>query len=144
MAEVNQMEKFIDTYRHLTQTNLDGLGEIYAEDIIFIDPAHEISGLRSLTAYFTALYQNITSPTFRFKHHLLSGGDAYVQWEMDFSHPGLNRGRTITVPGTSYLRFSDSGKVFYHRDYFDLGMLLYEQLPLFGKLFTAIKRRIGS
>jgi hypothetical protein len=44
----------------------------------------------------------------------------------------------------SYLQFDKAGKVRYHRDYFDLGAMLYEHLPLLGSLVKTIKRRLGT
>jgi hypothetical protein len=69
--------------------------------------------------------------------------EGYVQWQMNFSHPRLKGGKTIVVDGASYLRFNEAGKVSYHRDYFDLGAMLYEQLPLLGRIIVAVKRRLG-
>jgi hypothetical protein len=138
------MEKFLKTYQNLTAKNFNSLAEIYTEDVCFIDPAHKICGLEKLTEYFVNLYQNIDPPIFRFVHQLRSKLDGYVQWEMDFSHPRLKAGRLITVPGASYLRFEDSDKVFFHRDYFDLGAMLYEHIPLVARMITAVKRRLGS
>lgn len=138
------MERFLDVYRHLNSDNLNRLEDIYTQEIRFVDPAHEILGLDALTNYFKNLYRNIDPPEFRFGHYLRSDTDGYVQWEMDFSHCRLKGGRTIIVPGTSYLRFDTSDKVLLHRDYFDLGAMLYEQLPLLGRIITFIKRRLGA
>ena len=137
------MENFLNTYRALNKDNLHRLKEIYAEDVRFIDPAHTINGLAQLRRYFGALYRDIDPPVFRFIHDLRVNEDAYVQWEMDFMHPRLNRGRIITISGSSYLRFNEDNKVCFHRDYFDLGAMLYEQLPVLGKLILFVKRGLG-
>ena len=47
-----------------------------------------------------------------------------MTWTMFLNHPKL-RGETVRVEGASYLR-TRNGKVYYHRDYFDLGAMLYE------------------
>ncbi len=59
---------------------------------------------------------------------------------MLLKHPRLNGGALVTVPGSTHLRFRD--KVVYHRDYFDAGAMLYEQLPLIGMVIRIIKGRI--
>ena len=138
------MEKFLDIYRNLNAKNLHLLKEVYAEEVRFIDPAHEIVGLKALTSYFGKMYENIEPPRFRFAHYLAGESEGYVQWEMEFSHPKLGGGKAITVPGTSFVRFDNSGKVFFHRDYFDLGAMLYEHLPVLGRIISSIKRRLGS
>jgi ketosteroid isomerase-like protein len=137
------VEKFLNTYNKLNANNLQLLADIYTEDIWFIDPAHEIRGLARLTDYFATLYTNISSIQFQFNHHLRVAEGGYVQWQMDFCHPRLQGGRDIVVEGASYLRFHETGKVSYHRDYFDLGAMLYERLPLLGRIIIAVKRRLG-
>lgn len=138
------MKDFLEVFNTLSSDNLHRLEEIYTSDIRFIDPAHEINGIENLRDYFTKLYANVTSVSFDFYEEVTSGQSGYVQWEMHFAHPRLNGGRPITVPGTSFLRFSGTGKVSYHRDYFDLGSMLYQHLPLLGAIVKSINRRLSS
>lgn len=138
------MEKFLEMYQTLSADNLDTLQSVYREDIRFIDPAHEIIGIDNLTAYLSALYKNIDSINFIFHKPLIAENRGYVSWKMTFCHPRLSRGKPITVDGVTYLEFDDKGMVFYHRDYFDLGAMLYEQIPLLGRLVTSIKRGLGK
>ena len=63
---------------------------------------------------------------------------------MTFSHPRLAAGQPVRVEGAPRLEFDDADKVCLHRDYFDLGAMLYEQLPLLGALVRTIKGRLGS
>ena len=63
-----------------------------------------------------------------------------VTWTMSLKHPRLNGGDPVIVPGSSLIRFRE--KVFYHRDYFDGGAMLYEQLPFIGMVIRAIKARV--
>jgi ketosteroid isomerase-like protein len=138
------MEKFFDVYRHLNSENLDTLAQIYSEEIIFIDPAHRISGLAQVKNYFGKLYSNLDSIEFDFVHHLRQKDVAYVQWRMVMSHPRLRKGNPVTVEGLSRLEFDAEEMVKVHRDYFDLGEMLYENLPLIGMVVTSIKKRLGQ
>jgi len=138
------MEKFLTMYQDLSSENLHLLQDVYSSDIQFIDPAHEISGLDKLTEYFSALYQNVTSIDFTFKDVVQQNNQCYLQWDMTFCHKNLAGGKTIVVSGTTFLRFNDDHKVCYHRDYFDLGEMIYEHLPLLGRLLANIKRRLGK
>ena len=61
---------------------------------------------------------------------------------MLLQHPKLNSGKIFSVPGVSIIRYED--KIYSHRDYFDLGAMLYEQLPLLGGLIRMIKRKLGQ
>lgn len=138
------MDKFLKVYRDLSRENVESIREIYTTDVQFIDPAHEIQGIEALLAYFKHLYENVSGVRFEFKHPVMDGSCGYVQWNMHYAHPRLKRGSDIMVPGSSFLKFADDGKVHYHRDYFDMGALLYEHLPLVGSAVAAIKRRFGA
>ncbi len=138
------MEKFLAMYQNLSAENLHLLQDVYSSDIQFIDPAHEINGLGNLTEYFSTLYQNVISIGFNFKDIMEQRSSCYLQWDMSFRHKSLAGGKTILVNGTTFLRLNDDHKVYYHRDYFDLGEMLYENLPLFGRLVTTIKGRLGK
>lgn len=138
------VQHFLETYQKLNADNLELLESIYSTDVHFIDPAHEITGLEKLTHYFLNLYRNISSISFSFDHSSRDEREGYVQWHMSFTHPKLNSGREVTIAGVSFLRFNNEGKVYYHRDYFDIGAMVYEQLPLLGGLIRNIKRRLGT
>lgn len=138
------LEHFFNTYQRLNRDNLDLLGGIYTDDIRFNDPAHSLKGLSALRDYFAELYSNVEHITFDFAEPHVSGDQVYVQWVMRLRHPRLNRGAEVEVPGVSCLHFADDGRVDKHRDYFDLGILLYEQLPLLGSLVRAVKRRFAA
>ena len=51
---------------------------------------------------------------------------------------------SVRVEGATRLQFDAWGKVCLHRDYFDLGAMLYEQLPLLGPVVRVIKGRLGT
>ena len=138
------MKNFLDMYQNLNRDNLHLLATVYAENVQFVDPAHEINGLKELTAYFAALYQNVASIRFSFHDTLEGEGKAYIQWDMTYVHKKIAGGRPITITGTTFLRIDTDGKVIYHRDYFDLGAMVYEQIPLLGRLVTSIKKRLGK
>ena len=138
------MNDFLEVYQSLSGENLHLLEEIYTEDVHFVDPAHEIKGLDNLRNYFAKLYANTTRVEFDFHEQIRNEQVGYLQWVMRFSHPRLKGGRLIEVPGSSFLRFGDTDKVFHHRDYFDLGSMLYQHLPVLGGIVKSINRRLGS
>nr|WP_086937441.1 nuclear transport factor 2 family protein [Thaumasiovibrio occultus] len=142
------LDRFIQIYGSLDKHNLAQLNTIYHEEVVFEDPAHRIEGLENLIGYFEQLYSNIVSCHFDI-HHALGDdaqGDhqmAYLQWTMTFAHPRVAKGATRTLEGCSQITFKD-GKVIHHHDFFDMGAMLYEGLPLIGKVITMIKARLGQ
>ncbi len=138
------LEKFCRVYQELSSNNLEALDLIYHPDIHFIDPAHEITGLTMLKSYFHSLYQNVSSIGFDFTSRIRQDDDIALEWVMSISHFRLNRGRIFKVNGMSRLHVTNSGLVDLHRDYFDLGAMLYERLPVLGMVVINLKRRLGK
>lgn len=130
-------------YSKLNKHNLHTLQDIYHTNIVFEDAAHRIEGFRSLAEYFDSLYSNVERCDFTIHEQHQSRDDAFLTWTMHLQHPRLAGGKLVEVSGMSHLKFQDS-KVIYHRDYFDLGEMLYEQLPLLGSVIRTIKRRLGQ
>lgn len=138
------MEKFLETYSKLNADNLHLLSDIYAENVTFIDPAHKIQGLDNLQHYFASMYSKVSSTSFIFNDTLRTDDRAYVAWTMEFSHPKLAGGKKISLPGVSSLKFNSSGKVYHHHDFFDMGAMLYEHIPLIGRVVKKLKDRLGT
>ncbi|WP_421206689.1 nuclear transport factor 2 family protein [Aeromonas enteropelogenes] len=136
--------RFVALYQQLDRQQLHRLSEVYADEVIFIDPAHRIEGLAALSDYFAALYQRLAYCRFVITSQQQQGRQAWLGWTMTFSHPRLRGGKPVTVEGATRLEFDEEGKVCLHRDYFDMGAMLYEQLPLLGSVVRTIKGRLGS
>ena len=137
------LSNFINIYQQLNTENLDLLNEIYAQDIEFSDPMHKIVGLENLHDYFANLYTNLSSCDFMINETLCEGDGAAIYWSMEFSHKQLNKGKPVTVEGHSHIK-GTQGKVYFHRDYIDVGAMLYEHIPVVGKVIKAIKARAAK
>lgn len=132
------IEVFKGTFQRLNTGSLHLLAELYSEQVVFQDPFRRIEGLSALRQYFAKLYQNAISTSFVFEEECTGKGKAIVSWTLSLRHPRLNGGDLIQVPGVSHIRYRN--KVYYHRDYFDGGALLYEHVPLLGSIVRAVKR----
>ncbi|MDK9557816.1 nuclear transport factor 2 family protein [Marinobacter sp. M216] len=129
-------------FNELDKGNLNKLSEVYSEDIQFQDPLGSVQGLDALTQYFASAYANAISCRFEFSEPVVDGSFSAVPWVMHLRHKRINGGREIQVDGISHLRIAN-GKVCYHRDYFDAGQLLYENLPVVGGVIRWIKGYAG-
>ncbi|WP_338591997.1 nuclear transport factor 2 family protein [Shewanella khirikhana] len=136
------IEKLIGLYQKLGANNLELLDEVYGAEVIFCDPMHRVEGIAALKAYFANLYQNLGSIDFEFHRVMDDGRHAMLVWTMTFTHPRLAAGKPISVEGVSQIDYSD--KVDFHRDYFDVGAMLYEHIPGLGALVRLVKRRAGK
>lgn len=137
------LQQFIDIYQRLSVDNLELLAKIYHPDVTFQDPMHEIHGFDELNQYFHALYENLISCRFEITQVITQDDQAAVYWQMSYQHPSLNRGKTVVVEGNSMLK-GLGDKVIYHRDYLDLGAMLYEHIPVIGRLTKWVKNRASQ
>lgn len=134
-------ERFKDFYSELHCTDLSQLQAIYDDDIVFKDPVHEIKRLVALEDYLTELCRDVSECRFEYLDELVSETSAYVTWIMYFRHPKLNN-RLISVRGVSHLKFTD--KVTFHEDVYDMGAMLYEHIPLLGRLIRWLRQRLSK
>lgn len=132
-----------DIYQQLSKANLHTLEDVYHPDVVFEDSAHRIEGWQALKHYFETLYTNVHTCQFDIKEYQQVDDTGFLTWLMTLEHPKLRNGTPVHVRGVSHLKMQE-GKVIYHRDYFDLGEMLYEHLPVLGMVIKGIKRRLGS
>jgi hypothetical protein len=126
-------------FARLTPGTTMPLADLYAADVVFEDPLHRIEGLDALAAYFARLNARVEYAEFAFGQQVVSSGEAALTWVMTVR---TRRPRqTIVVPGVSVLRFGD--RITAQRDYFDVGAMLYERIPLIGWLLRRVKRLVG-
>lgn len=143
MSQDTALDAFCAFFNKLDNTCTEKLYEVYTDNIMFSDPLHSIEGREALEAYFANMYANVSECRFQYHHRQRQGETAFVTWTMHFAHPRLAAGKVISVDGCSYLTFEDDGRVSRHRDYFDAGAMLYENVPVLGGLIRLLKRRAG-
>ncbi|USH05613.1 nuclear transport factor 2 family protein [Grimontia kaedaensis] len=142
-SQNDALDRFITVYTSLRKDNLNTLDDIYSQDVVFEDPAHRIEGYDNLSRYFEAMYTNVTDCRFNIHEHAVNGDVAFISWTMNLSHPKLDGGAERAVKGCTRLVLKE-GRVVLHRDYFDLGEMLYEALPVLGSAVRMIKKRLGQ
>ena len=136
------VEQFKSTYQNMNASNIASIERLYSEDIEFNDPFHQVFGLTALKGYFEELYENVDSVSFEFGQCINQEQQYFIEWEMTLCHPKLNKGNAIQVPGATLFKVDNNEKVIFHRDYFDAGVMLYEHIPLLGRLIKWVKGRL--
>ena len=137
----NLIAVFKRFFSDLQKAELSELGKIYADDIMFMDPVHKIRGLVELEDYFNSICADLSECRFEYLDELIVENSAYVKWIMHFRHPKLGK-RLISVRGVSHLQFDE--KISFHEDFYDMGAMLYEQLPLLGNVTRWLRLRLAS
>ena len=130
-------KRFLALYQDFNTLNLGDLSAVYSNDVVFKDPVHELHGLASVRGYFDNLGKNLTACRFEFQQQALAEGHGFIRWQMLYAHPRLAGGRELSLAGATYIEFNE--RVTLHQDYYDLGAMLYEQVPLLGAVVRRLK-----
>lgn len=125
------LDRFKALFNQMSADRLGELDNVYSADAIFTDPFVSLHGLEALRHYFTGAYANVISCQFAFDDAILGDHSVCLPWTMTLQHKRIRRGQPVYVEGISRLRIIDD-KVVLHRDYFDAGQLLYENVPVLG------------
>ena len=136
----NLLEEFKRCYESFGQHSLEKLDQIYAENVVFIDPLHHIHGKRQLKAYLRNLCQNLSECRFEFAEEIVSDNRVCFKWQMHYRHLSIKNNQELVLPGMSLISFSD--KIDSHEDYYDMGAMVYEHIPLVGSAINLIKSRM--
>ena len=137
------IDQLIRAYEGLSPESVESLSDIYASDAYFKDPFNEVTGIDRILEIFRDMYRRIEQP--RFVVHQWSGSaqDGFLVWDMHFVSRQMRGGPDQLIRGVTHIRFSDDGKVTYHRDYWDTGEELYVKLPVIGRLIAWLRRKLA-
>ena len=56
----SKLTRFLNFYNGLSHAGLTQLGDLYTQDVAFVDPVHQINGRQQLIEYFSHAYQRLT------------------------------------------------------------------------------------
>jgi hypothetical protein len=138
----NRSERIRVAFNTLNTDRLDIVVAFYAQNIRFEDPIVTLEDVDSLKEHYARLYRSVKSITFEFTDEYIADDTHIVEWEMTLQAKRLNRGKPYTIPGSSIITFNGENKVTYQRDYFDLGDMVYERVPVVRFLTRFVKKRL--
>ncbi|MDX1634364.1 MAG: nuclear transport factor 2 family protein [Marinobacter sp.] len=138
-AEPPVVARFRDLFNGMSSGNLGELARVYSDRIRFTDPFKTVHGLDELMGYFEGAYANVIDCRFEFGDTLVDGDQVCLTWVMKLRHKRIRRGELIEVDGISRLELKED-LITLHRDYFDAGQLLYENLPVLGSAVRWLRR----
>ncbi|MEO8225208.1 MAG: nuclear transport factor 2 family protein [Gammaproteobacteria bacterium] len=112
---------------------------VYAPEAYLNDTLVGIDGAGRIEAYFLKTIQRARLLKVEFLERAPVGTDWYVRWRMTVAADGVNGGEEVVTYGVSQLRFDSEGRVLIHKDFWDAGTGLYEQLPGVGALIRRVR-----
>lgn len=141
-ASLFDITQFKQLYKKFDSTSLARLPNIYSPSIIFKDPVHQLKGIGALSNYFASFCHPDMQYEFHITNEIVSHGQAFFQWQMHYQHPRLQAGSPLTLQGGTLIKFNS--KIIYHEDFYDMGAMIYQHLPLIGWIVKKINQRIAE
>lgn len=140
---MNVIDKFASFYNDLASMQISELSMIYSPNVSFIDPIAKHEGLASVEAYFGKLLHNAAHCEFEIHSiNAATDTDYFVNWTMHYTSTRINKGEPIAVEGVTFLKI-DNNLITYHRDYYDLGQMVYEHIPILGRIIKFLKKGLN-
>lgn len=136
------IEHFKQLYKTFSSDTPAQLPQLYHPAIIFKDPIHELKGLAALTDYFASFCNQGTQYRFEFTNEVISHDQAFLQWQMHYAHPNLANGKPLLLNGGTLIKFNT--QIIYHEDFYDMGAMIYQHIPLLGWAVKKINARIAE
>ena len=137
------LARVIVFFETLSLASTAQLGAIYTEDAYFKDPFNEVRGIDEIASIFAHMFVQVEAPRFVVTSSVAQGDAAFLTWEFLFRMKRFSSAEQC-IRGATHLRFDGSGRVSFHRDYWDAAEELYEKLPLLGSLMRGLKRAARS
>ncbi|HVH42172.1 MAG TPA: nuclear transport factor 2 family protein [Labilithrix sp.] len=101
------------------------LRALYTDDIVFRDPVQEVRGIHDFIAMNRRLLRRMRTLEWSIRTAKGDDTDAFLEWTMRGT---LKLGPRLKVDGMTHARARD-GRIFDHRDYWDLGELMASSVP---------------
>jgi hypothetical protein len=130
----------MEFFSALDKGSLALIDAFYDAAVEFSDPLGKGAGRPELHRHYARYFEYISHLRYEFGPVIADGRKVAVAWTANFRHSGLNGGREISLRGSTLLEFGGAeDKVIRFGEYFDLGELAYENLPILGFATRKVK-----
>lgn len=136
-------EKTVSFFDNLSFETMNLVDDFYAPEAVFIDPLVELDNSSKIKAYYSKLYEAVIDISFDYGNFVIAENKLTMEWVMNLKASGIKSGKLISVPGISIIKFNDQELAEYHRDYYDLGEFVYENIPILSKIILFIKGKLA-
>ncbi len=137
-------DKLIDFYQGLVPESIARFPEFYSGDAYFKDPFNEVRGVAAIQRIFTHLFEQVDEPRFVVSEKVVDENGVMLVWVFHYRAKLLGKCGAQVMRGVSHLKFDASGRVNFHRDYWDAAEELYMKLPAIGMLMRGLRRALSA
>ena len=133
------IERFVFLYTTYTENNVRRhVRKLYAHNAYYRDSFTEKQGVDNIESYLIQGTHIMHDLTFDLQDVAVHDGNYYFRWITQFSHK-RKKDEVTHLPGMSHVRFNKEGKIIFHQDFWDAG-IIYEKLPIVGLFIRWLKK----
>ncbi|OGP55630.1 MAG: hypothetical protein A2Y65_00490 [Deltaproteobacteria bacterium RBG_13_52_11] len=139
--EREAIELFSSLYATFTEDNIRRyIRDLYAHNAYYRDGFAEMEGVENIESYFIKGTKTIHELKFDLQDVAVHDGNYYFRWITKFSLKS-EKDEVIHLPGISHVRFDKDGRIIFHQDFWDTGVI-YERIPIIGFIIRWLKERM--
>ncbi|MBN2687499.1 MAG: nuclear transport factor 2 family protein [Deltaproteobacteria bacterium] len=139
--EKKALHQFRDFYEVFSEEKIrSSVRGLYREDAYFRDGFREVQGIDAIEEYFVSSTEAFLECRFDIQDVAVRDGNYYFRWIMTLVLK-RNKDDPLETAGMSHVRFDEKGKIIFHQDYWDTG-IIYEKIPVLGPIITWIRQRV--
>lgn len=139
--EKKAIERFKEFYKIFSADIIrKSINDVYATNAYFRDGFREVQGVENLEKYFLSSTETFHECTFDIQDVASHEGNYYYRWVMNLVLK-RNKEDKLQAVGMSHVRYDKNGKILFHQDYWDTGVI-FEKIPVLGPVITWIRNRI--
>jgi hypothetical protein len=113
--------------------------DVYAPNAYYRDSFTAKQGVENIETYFIEGTRTMDELAFDLQDVAVHDGNYYFRWITQFSQKG-KKDDVIHLPGVSHVRFDKEGRIIFHQDFWDAGVI-YERLPIIGFFIRWLKKQ---
>ena len=134
------IERFSYLLAHFTEDTIKRyVRELYAPNAYYRDSFTAKQGVENIEIYFIQGTRTMEELAFDLQDVAVHDGNYYFSWITQFSQKG-KKDEVIHLPGVSHVRFDKEGRIIFHQDFWDAGVI-YERLPIIGFFIRWLKKK---
>jgi len=134
-------ELWSKTYNSKGKPDWSHILPFYDKNIYFKDSIQEIHGIKEFKSMTERLTRRSKDLKMKIVNAVMEGNIIFIEWEMTISYkkyPGS------ILYGISRLTINKEGKIIEQRDYYDLWGDIFDNIPVFGKIYRKfMKKKFG-
>lgn len=135
------LARYAAFWEAVSPADLGRLAEVFTEDVHFVDPFNDVTGLDRLRLVFEEMFENMVEPKFTVTGQAVGEDACFLRWRFTFRL--RENGKERQIVGISEVRIAPDGRVAEHIDHWDAARQAYEEIPVLGAILRMLRRRFS-